>query len=576
MKDITITAHRRDEKKSIQAPEGQSLLKSIRAMGFSLRALCGERGTCGSCRVKVLEGELPPSGADAAFFSEADIKAGWRLACAAYPTGDIQVEIGAAGEEDFDSVLTFQLADPDKKPLQVEEIQLAKSKKSIVSQLGGSGELGLPLLQAAGKIARGTDQPYYVTRYGGRIVQIEEAPKNLYAIGVDIGTTTIGLALVDLQSAGVIGRLSMVNRQREYGADVVTRIVKAKEGELSILSGTVRKQLAEGILRLCRDNGINPDKVVKVAIAGNTTMLHLLLELNCDLLGRFPFTPVSLERMSIPYPELFDGKFSCGVDVLPGISTYVGADITSGLLYLMLHKSDRPGILLDIGTNGEMALARDGALLCTSTAAGPALEGVNITWGTGSVPGAISSVRYGESGFGVSTIGGKTPVGICGSGVIEGIYQLLENNIISNTGRFQDKFASTGAVIAQTARGEDIVINQKDVREVQLAKSAIRSGMEVLIRRSGLRYEDIGTLYIAGGFGFNINFHSGVGIGLVPPELEDKIRVTGNSSLGGVVSYLIDPERKLEVMDEIIQVSSEFSLSEDKDFDDLFIENMSF
>jgi uncharacterized 2Fe-2S/4Fe-4S cluster protein (DUF4445 family) len=222
-----------------------------------------------------------------------------------------------------------------------------------------------------------------------------------------------------------------------------------------------------------------------------------------------------------------------------------------------------------------MALSNNGRILCTSTAAGPALEGVNITWGTGSVPGAISSVRYDESGFVVSTIGGQAPVGVCGSGVIEAVYLCLENRFMDKTGRFQKDLASTGVVLAKTEQGEDIFISQKDVREVQLAKSAIRSGIDILMRRAGLNGEDIGTLYVAGGFGYNINFDSGVGIGLVPRELKDKIKLAGNSSLAGAVSYLLDPELA-GAMDEIIRISSEFSLSEDKDFQHLFIANMNF
>ncbi|MCL1805637.1 MAG: ASKHA domain-containing protein [Clostridiales bacterium] len=575
MNEITIKALRRGEEKSIRVPAGQSLLKSIRAMGFSLRALCGERGTCGSCKVKVTQGELAPGSGDRAFFSETDLEAGWRLSCMAYPEADIGVELNADGEEDFNGVIAFQLADGGYKPLTAEIVELAKSKDSIAVQTQSVGKLGLSLLQAAGRMAAEPDAAYTITRYGGDIVSIDATPKGHYAIGVDIGTTTLGFALVDLRAPGVIGRLSMVNRQREYGADVVTRIVKAKGGELPLLSGTIRAQLAEGAARLCREYGVESGRVIKVAVAGNTTMLHLLLGLNCDLLGKYPFTPVTLERLSVPWKELFSGELSCPVDILPGISTYVGADITAGLLYLDMHKSERPEILLDIGTNGEMALARDGKLLCTSTAAGPALEGVNITWGTGSVPGAISSIQYEGGAFTCATIGGQPPVGICGSGVIEGIFRFLEHGLMNRTGRFQGEYAAAGAVIAKTAAGEDIFISQKDVREVQLAKSAIRSGVDLLIRRAGLSCGDIETLYIAGGFGVNIDFRSGVGIGLVPPELEGKIKVTGNTSLGGVVSYLVDP-RRAGALDEIIQKSSEFSLSEDEDFEDLFIENMSF
>jgi len=572
---ITIEACRNAEVKSIQVPEGQSLLKSLRDMGFSIKALCGERGICGSCRVRISRGELPAGESDISVFSPEDLAAGWRLACTARPASDIDVEIPVSDEDDFAGVIAFQQAGYSKEALTVEEMQLAKSKYSLSSRLIPEEKPALALLQAAGSIAAETGRTMYVTRYDGRTVHISNTREHLYAVGIDIGTTTIGFALVDLQTATIAGRLSVVNRQREYGADVVTRIVKAREGALSLLSGTVRTQLAEGISRLCDEYGVPPGNLVKVAIAGNTTMLHLLLELNCSMLGSFPFTPVTLDYLSFPYRELFSGAFSCNVDILPGVSAYVGADITAGLLYLMMHRSASPAILLDIGTNGEMALAKDGGILCTSTAAGPALEGVNILCGTGSVPGAISSVCYDESGFSVSTIGGQAPVGICGSGVIDCVYQCLLHGIIDETGRFQKEWAASGAMIAKSSRGEDICFCQKDIREVQLAKSAIRSGLELLLRHAGIRYNDVGTLYIAGGFGYNIDFTSGVGIGLVPEELKDKIKLAGNSSLGGVVSYLLNPEQT-ETMREIVRLSSEFSLSEDESFQDLFIEHMSF
>ena len=566
----------------MQIPAEQNLLQSLRNSGFSIRALCGERGICGSCKVRILAGEIAINEADAAYFSATDLAAGWRLACLAQPESDITLELPASGEEDFAGVSSFMQDGFTREILSVEEMELAKSKDSIAMQIAkqdaSGAALDLSLLQAAGQAALPPGKPFYVARYGGKIIRVCDTRKKLYAIGIDIGTTTIGFALVDLQNAGVTGRLSLVNRQREYGADVVTRIVKANQGELSTLSTMIRTQLAEGASRLCREYGVDPQDVVKVAVAGNTTMLHLLLELNCGLLGSFPFTPVTLDALHIPWSALFGADFSCDVDILPGISTYVGADITAGLLSLMMHKSVRPAILLDIGTNGEMALARDGEILCTSTAAGPALEGVNIAWGTGSVPGAISSIQYENGGFTVSTIGGQPPIGICGSGVIDGVYQFLRHGVISETGRFQDGWTasgSAGAVIAKTVSDEEIYFSQKDIREVQLAKSAIRSGIEILLRHAELRCEDIDTLYIAGGFGFHIDFKSGVGIGLVPAELESKIKIAGNSSLGGVVRFLLDPAQE-EALGEIIRAASEFSLSEDDGFQDMFVEYMSF
>jgi uncharacterized 2Fe-2S/4Fe-4S cluster protein (DUF4445 family) len=239
---------------------------------------------------------------------------------------------------------------------------------------------------------------------------------------------------------------------------------------------------------------------------------------------------------------------------------------------------------MDIGTNGEMALAKDGKLLCTATAAGPAFEGGNILWGTGSVPGAISQVKYRNGGNGVSggesntmfdvkTIGDKPPVGICGSAVVDIVYQGLRNGLIESSGRFARGVGDL--VLAKNPEGEEIKFIQKDVRELQLAKSAIRSGMEALLRHTGTDYGAVKTLYIAGGFGFNLNFESGAGIGLIPPELLPKVSLIGNSALGGAVKYLLDRDAG-DTLEKIVALSQEYSLPEDRYFNEIFIDNVEF
>jgi uncharacterized 2Fe-2S/4Fe-4S cluster protein (DUF4445 family) len=318
----------------------------------------------------------------------------------------------------------------------------------------------------------------------------------------------------------------------------------------------------------------------KITIVGNTTMLHLFLGLNCKGLGIAPFTPVTLDLLTKNSGDLL-GEFSpnglnCDVTVLPGISTYVGADIAAGIYFANLHSSGKTSLLLDIGTNGEMVLAHNGRIYCTATAAGPAFEGGNILWGTGSVPGAIAKAEFLDGKFTFKTIDNKPPVGICGSGVVDIVYQGLKHGLILPSGRFSDTISSKELFLAETITGRDIVFCQKDVREMQLAKSAIRTGLDFLLEKaSGINYNDIDILYIAGGFGFNLDLESAAGIGLIPQALLSKIVLIGNSALGGAVRCLLDNDGK-EVMDCIAKQAIELRLPDDDKFNEKFVDNLYF
>ncbi|MDR3343521.1 MAG: ASKHA domain-containing protein [Treponema sp.] len=522
--------------KNIAIEPGTNLLSRLQAAGISVPAICGGRGNCGTCKIKLVSGSLEPSAADKAYFSETDIQAGFRLACAAYPVEDIKIWIPETGEHEFQGLDTFE----------------------------------------AGNLNR-IRATYPRTSYAGR-----------YVIGIDIGTTTIVLALIDTQTEQILGRLSMANKQREFGADVISRIQHANAGGLPVLSRIVRQQISEGIAKLCQNqglsNGLDPHRAVenicKIVIAGNTTMLHLLLGLSCKNLGQAPFTPVTLDFVSCNFSELFEGNGACEVVVLPGISTYVGADIVSGIFFTEMYLNRDPTLLIDIGTNGEMAAAFSGKILCTATAAGPAFEGGNIQWGTGSVPGAIAKVAWRDERFETETIENRPPIGICGSGVVDTVYEGLKNNLILPSGRLNqerscDGMPVTKLFLAKTQDGRDITFSQKDVRELQLAKSAIRSGIDALLHHGDLNYDAIKTFYIAGGFGYHLNFESGAGIGIIPKELQSKVRIIGNSALGGVVQYVLNPGAG-ETLKTIVGLSEEYRLPEDRYFNDMFIDNINF
>ena len=578
---IYVSVNGRSETLSVLA--GRSLLDSLRDGGYRLNALCARLGRCGACAVRLTGGHIDISDADRACFSEARLEAGWRLSCAAYPTDDISVEIPDSGEDRLQGMVTFQQNPKGTNVLEIKELRLAKEKKSFSEQVAGDEELSPDLSRDIGRIAseaeplaeRAGEKLIYAAKYDRAFVKVSATRPELYAVGVDIGTTTVGMVLINLKEGSVVAHLSFVNKQREYGADVISRIAKSKEDGPGILSAIIRNQIEEGVERLCRDQMVPTESVVRIAITGNTTMLHLFWGFPCDSLGSYPFTPVSLGWLKARYNQVFQGKLDCDIVSLPGISAYIGADIAAGLLYLGTREREKPYILLDIGTNGEMALVSAKGIICASTAAGPALEGVNISWGTGSVPGAISRVWLGPSGFETATIGDETPLGICGSGVIDSAYCFLRHGVINESGGFNKGFDPGGVEIAKTAYGDSISVCQKDIREIQLAKSAVRSGLEILLEREGISYGDLSALYIAGGFGYNIDYESAIGIGLIPEETRNKIRLAGNSALGGVTSYLADPGLK-GALDDIIAVAKEFSLSESEEFYDKFISYMSF
>lgn len=373
-------------------------------------------------------------------------------------------------------------------------------------------------------------------------------------IAVDIGTTTVAASLVDTAQNKVLDTRTCINHQRSFGADVISRIKASNEGDKEKLKSLIREDLAELTRRLGQD-----PETIRTVISGNTTMQHLLEGLSCETLGVAPYTPVDISLHE-------DGLFT----LLPGISTYVGADIVSGIIACGMDQSDEVCILIDLGTNGEMAIGNKDRILVASTAAGPAFEGGNITCGVAGIPGAISSVEINDGTVTFETIGGKEPVGLCGTGVLEVMYELLKEELVDETGCMDEEYFDDGFPVSDA-----VVFTEKDVREVQLAKSAIRAGAETLIKEYGVDYGQVRALYLAGGFGQKINLKKAAGIGLLPEELLERTEAVGNSSLAGAVLYAKNPaarERFVRVSDK----AEEVSLTGNPFFNDLYMEHMMF
>lgn len=511
---VLITVQKEDKTVSIEGNCGQTLLEIFRNANVYIDAICAGRGTCGKCKVQFLEGCPIPTKEDENFFTEEELANGWRLACKAIIQRECVVSIEMSGEEKY----------------------------------------------------------AVVTEYASERKSQQSAEKSYYGIAVDIGTTTIAMQLLELHSKTIEDTYTAINRQRSYGADVISRIQASNEGKKERLRQSILEDLEQGIEELHSRNHVT---VKEIGISGNTTMISLLMGYSCEGLGTYPFTPVNIDAVEADYFTIFGNhRHTCKLRILPGISAFVGGDITAGLLACGFDRKEKVSILVDLGTNGEMAIGNQDKIFVTSTAAGPAFEGGNIICGTGSITGAISHITYKNNGFELETIGKQEASGICGTGVIDITYELLKQKLIDETGLLNVKFFEDGILLAKSKESE-IRFYQKDIREIQLAKAAIRAGLETLLVNYGVSYDEIDDIYIAGGFGYKMDIDKAIGIGLFPKACKNKLKAIGNSSLKGNLIYLTEKDAK-ERMRKITQLSEEVSLAASSTFYELYLQHMCF
>ena len=402
-------------------------------------------------------------------------------------------------------------------------------------------------------------------------------------VGIDIGTTTVQAELVDLETGESLETATALNAQRSFGADVMSRIDASRKGKTKELFTAINRQIEEMLRAYICDWKLTG--IEKCVVSANTAMLHLFCNVDPSGLGEVPFTPVFLKEQHFSGREL--NLSASQVTTLPGISAFVGADIVSGLALLDILRHRENAFFVDIGTNGEMALwkAQERRLLCTSTAAGPCFEGAEISCGMSALPGAINRIEaasnstlpfnYGPIFY--STLGNAQPQGICGSGLVDAIAALKKLNAIDETGALCETYSESGFFAA-----EGIAITQKDIRQFQLAKSAILSGINILCKRAGFESKrELKTAYIAGGLGFFIDLPNAVNAGLLPAEFagrqdgKSKTIVCGNTSLKGAVKCLFDPAF-LPYCRSIAALSETESLAAESDFAEAFAENMYF
>ena len=406
-----------------------------------------------------------------------------------------------------------------------------------------------------------------------------EADGHGLGLAVDIGTTTVAAVLYDLASGKPLGSAGQRNVQRVWGADVISRITACGEGKLPVLRDGIRNQILEMAESLCRDAGLSPGDIRRTAAAGNTVMEHLLTGLDPAGIGVAPFTPASL------FGDHRTGLIGTSdTYVCPCVSGYVGGDITAGLLASGGDEAAGLRLYVDIGTNGEMALGdRDGYLTC-ATAAGPAFEGAEIACGMDGSVGAVDRVRAENGDISVHVIGGGMAAGLCGSGLVDAVAALLELGVIDETGRMgtaeelPEPLSRRVFTLEDGARAfrlsGDVYLSARDVRQVQLAKAAIRAGAETLLARRGVAAADITELVIAGGFGSFMDKNSALRIGLLPAVPPDRIRHAGNAALSGAALGLTEHGEKR--IASLAGKCDYLELSSARDFMDRYVECMLF
>ncbi len=412
-----------------------------------------------------------------------------------------------------------------------------------------------------------------------------ELKSSEFGVAIDVGSTTMVFHLVELESKETVASIGRVNPQVVFGSDVIARINAASEPDgFAELCSCLSDSIEEACKELCESARIDTSRIRTIALVGNTTMEHFATGLDPQTIGVSPFTPLSLfgEVMPLHRHEVTGLPPAY---VAPAVAGYVGGDITAGLLASSMMEREGIQLFIDIGTNGEMALGNNRRAVCCATAAGPAFEGASITLGMPAMPGAVSSVEAQDGSWAIETVDDAPAAGICGSGLLDAVSAFVKAGIVDETGYLldEDEVADqwapwigeeAGQTVCYLDDSHNVYLTQSDIRKVQLAKSAIRAGIETMMSELEMSYDDIDEVALAGGFGMHLDPKSATGIGLIPPQLDGKVKAYGNTAGTGATLCLFD-EGRLKV-EEIASSVEYLELSTDKRFNEFYIDYMGF
>ncbi len=562
--------------KRVDVPAGESLLEAAIRAGIDLASACGGRGTCGQCRVQILKGQVsPPTTGELDLFGQVELAKGHRLACHTRAESDLKVQIPREslligqrlqieGDEallQVDTAVRAYQIDASTPSLADPRSDLSRVIHALPGPLNGEQiQAGPAVIAQLSPLARAEDWRVTVYLRGQEIVGVAPAASKPLGFAVDLGTTKVAGYLVDLETGGELARGGLLNPQIGYGEDVVSRLAYAHRSAngQQLLAATIRESLNDLLGELVAEAGVARTQVVDACIVGNTAMMHLFLGLPVRQLAVAPYVPATGASVNA-------GASSLGLEMAPGayvyvppsIGGYVGADHVAMILATGLDSAGKVMIGIDIGTNTEIVLRRPGRpnLASASCASGPAFEGAHISDGMRAASGAIEVVRLSEGAVSVNTIDDAPAVGLCGSGIVDAVAELYRWRLIDHRGRFQRESARVrvthrGAEFQlvdgrESGSGRDVVITQKDVDEIQLAKGAIRAGLEVLLQVSDTPPEEVEQVVIAGAFGSYLDIENAKAIGLFPDMPNAKFRQVGNAAGVGAKQMLLSRQARL-------------------------------
>ena len=583
----------------------QSILECARRSGIDLVSLCGGAGTCGKCKVRIVSGEVSePRQKEQEALSAEEISQGYRLACQTYAQTDLVLTVPAESLSaqqrlQVEGIETHVTPDPT-----IHTYDVSLSAPSL-SDLRGDDERLLEALEKQhGVVCQGIDEELVrilppslrslnwevsVSVRDAEVISVGPHGGHSLGMAIDLGTTKIAGYLVDLETGLVRSSRGVMNPQISYGEDIIARMARAQSSpeDAAILQEKVVEALAALSEGLCQEAvDARPEEIKELVIVGNTAMHHLLLRLPVEQLARAPHVPAISRALDIKARDLgFSVAPGASVHLLPNIAGFVGGDHVAMLLAVDAWEVEGPMLAIDIGTNTEISLVIHGEISSVSCASGPAFEGAHISCGMRAASGAIEHMLITDQGIQYHTINGAEPVGICGSGIFDTLAQLFVNDIIDNGGRIRadhphvrdNQNGREFVIVSEEERNgaPAITITQADVRELQLAQAAIRSGIQILLRDKGLADEDLNEIIIAGAFGSYLNISSAIAIGMLPAISQSRFRQVGNAAGAGAKIALVSREKREAVQKGVREIRY-LELAVAPDFNKTFTQAISF
>ena len=587
--------------RTTRVPPGTTLFSAAHWIGLPIDSTCGGRGTCGKCKVRVTSGIGDPETADHRQLRPSEIAEGWRLSCQARIHEDMTCEVpqllrvpkaatmGLGRLVILDPNVRkvyFELAEPS---LEDQRSDLARLRDALTVE-GHDMMAEVAVLRTLPHVFREAEFHVTAVLSGERLVAVEpgDTTSDCFGVAFDVGTTTLVGTLMNLRTGMAASVRSTLNGQAPFGADVISRISHAMNGPEAIaeLQRAVVDTMNSILAELYRETGVSPERTYEAVVVGNATMLHLLLGVDPSPLAVIPFTPAFMEPLTVAARDVGLDIHPHGyLQTLPALGAYVGADIVAGVLATSVVREDKLRVFVDVGTNGEIVLGSGQRALATAAPAGPAFEGSQIKCGMRATDGAIEGVQLGDR-VELQVIGGDVPAqGICGSGLVDVVAQMLLCGLLDHSGRMKasedvphhplrERLIDVDGMRAFLL-ADGVYLTQRDVRELQFAKGSIATGIKVLMDILGVETKDLDEVLLGGSFGSYLNPESAKVIGLVPPVDVDRIIAVGNSAGEGAKIALLS-YRERQVAFELPSRIEYVELSGRADFNDAFVSVLAF